>query len=141
MVGSINIRTIGFIFLPLVLTMLIPLFMIKEKSTKEEDLTLDSEETVGVLESLKYAFKNKAFIKWMGIYFLMQFGVQMFLAGENVYCSGVCEFEGWQITILNALSFAPVPLTLILYNKIVLTNVGSETEHFWFVGVKDWVVN
>lgn len=27
------------------------------------------------------------------------------------------------------------------YNKIVLTNAGSETEHFWFVGVKDWVVN
>lgn len=27
------------------------------------------------------------------------------------------------------------------YNKLVLTNVGSETEHFWFVGVKDWVVN
>ena len=134
MIGSINIRIIGFIFLPLVLTMLIPLFMIKEKSTKEEDLTLDSEETVGVLESLKYAFKNKAFIKWMGIYFLMQFGVQMFLAGENVYCSGVCQFEGWQITILNALSFAPVPLTLILYNKII-NKYGFKKAFCYCMGV------
>ena len=134
MVGSINIRIIGFIFLPLVLTMLIPLFMIKEKSTKVEDLTEESEETVGVLESLKYAFKNKAFMKWMGIYFLMQFGVQMFLAGENVYCSGVCEFEGWQITILNALSFAPVPLTLILYNKII-NKYGFKKAFCYCLGV------
>lgn len=135
MVGSVNIRMIAFIFLPLVLTMLIPLFMIKENSTKEEDLTgEEKEETVGVIESLKYAFKNKAFIKWMGIYFLMQFGVQMFLSGQNVYCSGVAEFEGWQITVLNALSFAPVPLTLILYNKII-NKYGFKKAYCYCLGV------
>lgn len=134
MVGAINIRIIGLIFLPLVLTMLIPLFMIKEKSTKEEDVKDLEEETVGVIESVKYAFKNKAFIQWMGIYFLMQFGVQMFLSGQNVYCSGVAEFESWQITVLNALSFAPVPLTLILYNKII-NKYGFKKAYCYCLGV------
>ena len=120
MVGSVNIRVIGYIFLPLVLTMLIPLFMIKEKSS----LPQDTEETekakmVNLVESVKYAFKNKSFIIWMGIYMVMQFGVQMFLSGQNVYLSGVSKFEGWMVTVLNALSFAPVPFTLILYNKII----------------------
>ena len=36
LIGSANIRIIAFIFLPLVLTMLIPLFMIKEKSTLDK---------------------------------------------------------------------------------------------------------
>lgn len=134
MIGSANIRIIAFIFLPLVLTMLIALFMIKEKSTRVEDVKEDKEETVGVIESLKYAFKNVDFIKWMGIYFLMQFGVQMFLAGQNVYCSGVALFEGWQITILNALSFAPVPLTLILYNRII-NKYGFKTAFRYSLGV------
>lgn len=120
MIGSNNIRTIAFIFLPLVLTMLIPLFMIKEKSTLEKDLgEVEKVKMVGIVESVKYAAKNKSFMVWMGIYFVMQFGVQMFLSGQNVYLSGVAEFQGWQITVLNALSFAPVPFTLILYNRII----------------------
>ena len=138
MIGSVNIRIIAFIFLPLVSTMLIALFMIKEKSTRPEDQEETSneekEETVGVIESVKYAFKNVDFIKWMGIYFLMQFGVQMFLSGQNVYCSGVALFAGWQITVLNALSFAPVPLTLILYNKII-NKYGFKTAFRYSLGM------
>ena len=120
MIGSMNIRVIGYIFLPLVLTMLIPLFMIKESSTLDSDTTqAEKSKMINLVESLKYAFKNKSFIIWMGIYMVMQFGVQMFLSGQNVYLSGVSQFEGWQVTVLNAASFAPVPLTLILYNKII----------------------
>ncbi len=120
MIGSTNIRIIAYFFLPLVLTMLIPLFMIKEKSTLEKDMgEVEKVKMVGLVASMKYAFKNKIFMIWMGIYFVMQFGVQMFLSGQNVYLSGVAGFEGWQITVLNALSFAPVPFTLILYNKII----------------------
>ena len=48
-----------------------------------------------------------------------KFGVQMFLTGQNVYCSGVAEFDAGRLAILNACSFAPVPFTLILYNKII----------------------
>lgn len=120
MIGSMNIRVIAYIFLPLVLTMLIPLFMIKEKSTLPKDTgEVEKVKMVSLVDSVKYAFKNKAFIVWMGIYMVMQFGVQMFLSGQNVYLSGVSEFAGWQVTVLNAASFAPVPLTLILYNKII----------------------
>lgn len=120
LIGSANIRIIAFIFLPLVLTMLIPLFMIKEKSTLDKDMPEQEKvKMVGIVESVKYAAKNKSFMIWMGIYAVMQFGVQMFLSGQNVYLSGVAEFQGWQVTVLNALSFAPVPFTLILYNKII----------------------
>ena len=70
----------------------------------------------------------------MGVYFLMQFGVQMFLSGENVYCSGVALFSGGQITILNALSFAPVPFTLIIYNKII-NKYGFKTAFRYSLGV------
>ena len=125
-VGSMNIRIIAIIFLPLVLTMLIPLFMIKERSTLDEDVnaTPDDEEgeterTVGILESLKYVVKNKSFIVWMCVYFALQFSTQLFLNGQNVIYSGYVQLAGFEITMVMACAFAPVPLTLVLYNRLV----------------------
>ena len=125
-VGSMNIRIIALIFLPLVLTMLIPLFMIKERSTLDKDVATYSkedeyerEETVGILESLKFAVKNKSFIVWMGVYFALQFSTQLFLNGQNVIYSGYVQLQGFQITMVMACAFAPVPLTLLLYNRLV----------------------
>jgi Na+/melibiose symporter-like transporter len=121
-----NIRVIAVIFLPMVLTMLIPLFMIKERSTLDEDVAAyakeegyEAEETVGIWESLKYAIKNKSFIVWMGVYFALQFSTQLFLNGQNVIYSGYVRLEGFQITMVMACAFAPVPLTLLLYNRLV----------------------
>ena len=125
-VGSMNIRLIALIFLPLVLTMLIPLFMIKERSTLDKDVAVYSKEkdyecekTVGIFDSLKYAVKNKSFIVWMGVYFALQFSTQLFLNGQNVIYSGYVQLEGFEITMVMACAFAPVPLTLLLYNKLV----------------------
>lgn len=125
-VGNMNIRTIAMIFLPLSLTMLIPLFMIKERSTLDKDVAnypaedgYEPEETVGIIESLKYAVKNKSFIVWMGVYFALQFSTQMFLNSQNVIYSGYVRLEGFEITMVMASAFAPVPFTLILYNKLV----------------------
>ena len=125
-VGSMNIRVIALIFLPFSLTMLIPLFMIKERSTLEEDVVAYSkeddyepEETVGIWDSLKYAIKNKSFIVWMGVYFTLQFSTQLFLNGQNVIYSGYVQLEGIEITLVMGCAFAPVPLTLILYNSLV----------------------
>ncbi|MFA6755813.1 MAG: MFS transporter [Bacilli bacterium] len=140
LVGSMNIRIVALIFLPLSLTMLIPLFMLKEESTKEcdvlarrkvveklaaenkitkEELIEEKEQPVKFIESIKYTFKNKNFIVWMLVYSFLSFGLQMFLTGQNVYDSGTLGFEGWQITVVMASSFALVPLMLFLFNKVV----------------------
>ena len=126
-VGNMNIRIIALIFLPLALTMLIPLFMIKERSTLDKDMEnyssddsdFEPAETVGMLESLKYAVKNKSFIVWMGVYFALQFSTQLFLNGQNVIYSGYVQLQGFEITMVMACAFAPVPFTLMLYNKLV----------------------
>ena len=125
-IGNMNIRVIALIFLPLVLTMLIPLFMIKERSTLDKDVAnyskeedYEVEETVGIFESLKYTIKNKSFLVWMGVYAALQFATQLFLTGQNVLYSGYVQLQGFQITLVMASAFAPVPFTLILYNKIV----------------------
>ncbi|MCQ2437261.1 MAG: MFS transporter, partial [Clostridia bacterium] len=131
LIGAANIRTIAWIFLPLALTMMIPMFMIKEDSTLPADVekrrteaqakgeTLEEEETVAIIPSIKYTLKNKPFVLWMLVYCLLEFGLQMYLAGQNVYYSGVLKLSGLQITMLMALTFAPVPFTLLLYNRIV----------------------
>lgn len=125
LVGFANIRMVALMFLPLALTMLIPLFMIKEHSTLDKDKDsypvedFEPEETVGIIRSFKYAVKNKSFLIWMLVYFALQFSTQLFLNGQNVIYSGYVQFEALQITLVNACSFAPVPLTLILYNKLV----------------------
>ena len=127
-IGSANIRIIALAFLPLSMTMLIPLFMIKERSTLDKDVEEykknggeeeEKEEHVGIFASFKYAIKNKSFMIWMAVYFALEFSTQMFLTGQNVLYSGYMGFEGFSITIIMACAFAPVPLTLLLYNKIV----------------------
>lgn len=120
----LNIRIIGYIFLPLALTMLIPVLMIKEGSTLKKDLGKEGsgEKGVHLGKAIKYCFTNKSFMLWMCVYAVLQFGLQMFITGENVYYSGVLGFDGteaWKITIVMAAVFAPIPLTLLLYNKIV----------------------
>lgn len=118
----LNIRIIGYIFLPLALTMLIPVFMIKEGSTLKKDAGKEGSGEVGVKlgKAIKYCFTNKSFMIWMFVYAVLQFGLQMFIAGENVYYSNDgMGFEGWKITLVMAAVFVPIPFTLALYNKIV----------------------
>ena len=118
---KLNIRIIGYIFLPLALTMLIPVFMIKEGSTLKKDLGKEGsgEKGVNIFKAIKYCFTNKSFMIWMVVYGVLQFGLQMFITGENVYYSGALGFEGWKITLVMAAVFVPIPATLLLYNKIV----------------------
>lgn len=115
MLNGMNVRLVALIVLPLVCTMLIPLFMIKEPSTKGKVVLDNGTRTVNLVESLKYTFKNRAFILWMIVIFFMNFGVNLFLGGINEYFS----FTGLNMIFIMACSFAPVPFTLILYNKII----------------------
>ena len=116
LLNGLNIRPVALMVLPLSMTMLIPLFMIKEPSSldgragNEED-----SRTVNLFSSLRYTFRNRPFIIWMLVYSFMTFGVQLFLGGINEYFS----FVGMSMILVMVAAFVPVPFTLILYNRIL----------------------
>ena len=112
---KLNIRWVALIFLPLVFLILIPLFMMKEKSTKEGiDPDAQKEETVNIFKSVGYTFKNWKFILWMVCYSFITFGLQLFLNGINEYF----KVAGMTMIYVMIAAFAPVPLTFIIYNKL-----------------------
>ena len=92
---------------------LTPLFL-KEKPTNVEDDTLTVRSlTLG--ESLACSFKNKSFLFWMLTASITNIGLQLFLGGINELFSST----GLNMTVVMASSFAPVPFTILLYNRIV----------------------
>lgn len=115
---GLNIKTIVMCTMPLMLTMLIPLFLIKEGEKYQTDENFVPEEKIPLLESLKLTLKNKQFVRWLFPLAALHFGLMMFLAGQNVMASGVMELTGWQITIINTAAFAPVPLMLVIFNIV-----------------------
>ncbi|MCK4501382.1 MFS transporter, partial [Candidatus Babeliales bacterium] len=129
--GAINIRIIGLAVLPLMLTMFIAVVMIKEKSSLPEDVAKAKQETerssdsapeeedVGFMESIKLTTKNKGFMIWLCVLASFFFGLQLFLSGQSVLASGAMGLNGWQIAILNTSAFAPVPLMIIIYRKVM----------------------
>ena len=109
---KLNIRMVALIFLPLSLTMLIPFFMLKE--TKKDE-SLEQSERITLIESFKCSFKNKTFIYWMCTISVVTIGLQLFLGGINEVFSST----GLNMTVVMASSFAPVPLTILAYNKFM----------------------
>ena len=106
---SFNIRTVALIFLPLSLTMLIPLFLLKENGNEERRVT----EKPTFTKSLMFTLKDKPYIKWLCTLFVMNIGLQLFLSGINEYFSTT----GLNMTFVMASCFVPVPFTIMLYNK------------------------
>ena len=104
---------------PLFLTMLIPLFLIKEGEKygypEKEGL---KEERVSVFRSLKVTFGNKLFRRWLIVNSCSFFGLQMFLVAMNAMIIGGMGFESWEMAIVNTAAFAPVPIMLYLFNKL-----------------------
>ena len=116
---GLNIRWVALIVLPSVLLILIPLFMIKEKSTKDGVEIIHEEgvqetKTVNLFKSIAYTFKNWKFVLWMVVYSFMTFGLQLFLSGINEYFS----VSGMSMIFVMLAAFVPVPLTFIIYNKL-----------------------
>ena len=123
---NIHIDKFILYLLPLMLTMLIPLFMIKEGDKFEEkalkegyDITpLKEQERVGLVESIKLTFTNKPFLRWCVVNCCAFFGLQMFLVSMNALILGGMGMNGMQMAILNTCAFAPVPIMLYLFNKL-----------------------
>ena len=111
MLNNNNIKDVALWTLPLALTMLIPLFMIREDSSLKLEQTAKS---VNLIKSLRVTFRNKTFILWMVLYFFMTFGVQLFLGGINEYFS----FVGMNMVMVMGGTFSPVPFMLIFYNYL-----------------------
>ena len=125
---SFNIHIDKFVFIlsPLMLTMLIPLFMIKEGEKWEKnmiaegyDITpLAEEKQVSLAKSFGGSFKNKPFMAWTVVNCCSFFGLQMFLVAMNALILGGMGLDAMGMTILNTCAFAPVPLMLYLFNKL-----------------------
>ena len=123
---NVHIDKFVLILLPLMATMLIPLFMIKEGEKFENkarsegyDITpLKEEPSVGIGESIKLTMKNKIFWKWNIVNCCSFFGLQMFLTAMNAMILGGMGLSSAQMAILNTCAFAPVPIMLYLFNKL-----------------------
>ena len=110
---GMNIRLIAVIFMPLSLTVLIPLFLIKEQSTKNATFEVNGEK-MNFVKMFMISAKNGGFMKWMTVYGMMNVGLQLFLSGINEFFSST----GLNMTFIMAAVFVPVPLTLIFYHKM-----------------------
>lgn len=116
---GMNIKIVALVFLPLSLTMMIPMFLLKEKPLKGKNETITEnapvKEKITIGMALSYSFKNKTLIFWMCVAAIMNVGLQLFLSGINEFFSST----GINMTFVMASSFAPVPFTMPLYNAIV----------------------
>jgi len=118
-VFKIHIDKFVFICLPLMLTIAIPLFLIKEGEKygyPENDGMIA--EKISIWESLRLTFTNKLFMKWQLVNGCTYFGLQMFLVGMNAMIVGGMGLSSGQMAIVNTCAFAPVPIMLYLFNKL-----------------------
>ena len=116
--AQIQIDTLVFVCSPIMLTMLIPLFLIKEgKKYGYPENNGISEENVSMRESVRLTFQNKIFRRWLYVNCCTFFGLQMFLSSMNGLIIGGMGLDGLQMAILNTCAFGPVPVMLYFFNK------------------------
>ncbi len=115
---KMHIDQLVFFSLPVMLTMLIPLFMIKEgKKYGYPENAGTTPKKVSFGESIKLTFQNRLFRRWLLVNSCTFFGLQMFLSSMNGLIIGGMGLSGFHMTILNTCAFAPVPIMLYLFNK------------------------
>lgn len=116
---NLHIDKFVFLCLPVMITMIIPLFIIKEgEKYGYPELQGENDEKIGIWESLKLTFGNKLFMRWIAVNCCAYFGLQMFLVGMNALILGGMSFNGTEMAIVNTCAFAPVPIMLWLFNKL-----------------------
>ncbi|MBO4572589.1 MAG: MFS transporter [Clostridia bacterium] len=112
--GHMNIRVVALLFLPLVLTMMIPMFLIRGDGHDANSAPAEKTKSVDLVKSVAYTFKDRSFILWMLVYSFMTMGSQLFLGGINEFFST----NDLSMSLVMIAAFAPVPFTLILFNKL-----------------------
>ena len=116
---KLHIDKFVFICLPLMLTIVIPLFLIKEgeKYGYPEDRGM-APQKISIWESLKLTFRNKTFLSWTLVNCCTFFGLQMFLVAMNAMIIGGMGFNGLEMALANTCAFGPVPVMLYFFNKL-----------------------
>ncbi|MCL2256083.1 MAG: MFS transporter, partial [Firmicutes bacterium] len=82
----------------------------------------NKEQKVGVFKSVAFVFKSRAFWPWLVTGFMYMLGLQLFLASQNDLISGVLNLAPAWAAVLNSAAFGPVPIMLLLFNKILKRN-------------------
>ncbi len=116
---GINIRTVVILASPLMLTMIIPFFIIKEGEKYGQGKDYLPEARIGFIKSFTITCKNRLFIKWLIPNCCAYFGLNMFLAAQNTLISGVMNLGATWAAVMNTAAFAPVPLMLFIYYRII----------------------
>lgn len=116
---GINIRTVALCAMPLMLTLLIPMFIIKEGEKYGEGKDYLPEARVPLKESLRIAVSNRLFLRWIIPNACAYFGLNMFLASQNTLISGVMNLSASWAAIMNVCAFAPVPFMLFIYYMLI----------------------
>lgn len=116
---GVNIRTLALCASPILLTMLIPIFLIKEGEKYGEGKDYLPEAKVSLKTSLSLTLKNRHFLRWLIPNSCAFFGLQMFLSAQNTLISGVMNIDAGLGAVLNTCAFAPVPLMLALYYRMI----------------------
>lgn len=116
---GINIRTVALCAMPLMLTLLIPLFMIKEGEKYGQGKDYLPEARVPLKDSLRLTLRNRLFLRWIIPNSCAYFGLNMFLASQNTLISGVMNLPASWAAVMNTCAFAPVPLMLFIYYKMI----------------------
>ena len=116
---KINIDKFALCAIPLMLTLVIPLFLIKEgeKYGYPENQGLKPEK-LNLWKSFGITFKNKPFLSWVIVNACAFFGLQMFLTSMNALIVGGMGFNGLEMALINSCAFAPVPIMLYFFNKV-----------------------
>ncbi len=120
--SGMHIDKLVMLLLPIMCTILIPVFLIKEGEKygypENQGVSAETYQKTGFFASMKIAFSNKLFMKWVVVDCCAIFGLQMFLASMNALIIGGMGFDSGQMAIVNTFAFAPVPVMLYLLNKL-----------------------
>ena len=116
---GVNIRDLILYASPILLTMLIPVFLIKEGEKYGEGKDYLKEAKVPLRTSLRLTLSNRHFLCWLVPNCCAFFGLQMFLSAQNTLISGVMNIDAGLGAVLNACAFAPVPVMLALYYRLI----------------------
>lgn len=116
---GLHIDKFAMICLPLMLSILIPLPLVKEgEKYGYPENRGEAPKKISLVESLKLTFKNRIFLSWTAVNCCTFFGLQMFLVGMNAMIIGGMGFNGLEMAMANTCAFGPVPVMLYFFNKL-----------------------
>lgn len=113
--GKFGMQNTVYMLAPVMLTMLVPLFVIKEKSTKED---APGTERIPLGRSFALTLKNKQFQRYLAVLVCFFFGLQLFLSGIKYMANDMMGLSDTNLGLMNAAAFAPIPVMLLLFNRI-----------------------